>query len=270
MILFLLTLINGGLWFARDLNDVGHDRLRFPTQTSRRRKQMSTKTRLSTYATLAAAGTGAVVGAADAAIISSSALDNTVIKWSATPSTSTNIPVAGGPGFRVNTRATLNGAGSNVGAGVNNGYIGVVVAGIGGGNVSFLRGNAGTNAIQLANYGSKATAMNQAAGWAAFGNINLGTPSNSGNPAFSGTSKYVMFKFTNAGTTNYGWIELKAATTGFSGGQSQYSVTLGDWAYDNTGAVLGAGVTASAVPGLGGLAALAAMGAAGVRTRRQR
>jgi hypothetical protein len=225
---------------------------------------MSTKTRLSTYATLAAAGTGSVVGAADAAIISSSALDNTVIKWSATPSTSTNIPVAGGPGFRVNTRATSNGGGSTA-----SGYVGVVVAGIGGGNVSFLRGNAGTNAIQLANYGSKATAMNQAAGWAAFGNINLGTPSNAGNPAFSGTSKYVMFRFNNNGTTNYGWIELKAATTGFSG-TSQYSVTLGAWAYDNTGAALGAGVTASAVPGLGGLAALAAMGAAGVRTRRQR
>jgi hypothetical protein len=235
---------------------------------------MSTKTRLSTYATLAAAGTGAVVGAADAAIISSSALNGKVINWNTIAATNTNIFGAGGPGFRVNTRATSNGGLSNVGAGVNNGYIGVVVAGIGTGNVSFLRGNAGSNAIQLAGYGSKATTMNQAAGWAAFGNINLGTPSNAGNPAFSGTSKYVMFRFTNAGTTNYGWIELKAATTGFSGTSSpftsQYSVTLGAWAYDNTGAALGAGVTASAVPGLGGLAALAAMGAAGVRTRRQR
>ncbi|MGA1709059.1 MAG: hypothetical protein ACO4CI_10275 [Phycisphaerales bacterium] len=223
---------------------------------------MSTETRLSTYATLAAAGTGAVVGAADAAIISSSALDNTVIKWNATPSTATNIFGAGGPGFRVNTRATAAG-GSSAG-----GYVGVVVAGIGTGNVSFLRGNAGTNAIQLANAGATASAFAQS--WATFGNINLGTPSNSGNPAFSGTSKYVMFRFNIGGNINYGWIELKAATTGFIGGQSQYSVTLGDWAYDNTGAVLGAGVTANAVPGLGGLAALAAMGAAGVRTRRQR
>jgi hypothetical protein len=233
---------------------------------------MSTKTRLSTYATLAAAGTGAVVGAADAAIISSSALNGTVINWNTVAgnvaSTNTNIFGAGGPGFRVRTRATLNGGGT----GPFFGYIGVVVSGGGIGSVSFLRGNAGTNAIQLASYGSKATAMNQAAGWAPFGNINLGTPGNAGNPAFSGTSKYVMFKFTNAGTTNYGWIELTAATTGISisSGASQYSVTLGAWAYDNTGAALGAGVTASAVPGLGGLAALAAMGAAGVRTRRQR
>jgi len=234
---------------------------------------MSTKTRLSTYATLAAAGTGAVVGAADAAIISSSALNGTVINWDTSvpgnvAATNTNIFGAGGPGFRVRTRATSNGGGT----GQFFGYIGVVVSGIGTGSVSFLRGNAGTNAIQLASYGSKATAMNQAAGWAPFGNINLGTPGNAGNPAFSGTSKYVMFKFTNAGTTNYGWIELTAATTGISlsSGASQYSVTLGAWAYDNTGAALGAGVTASAVPGLGGLAALAAMGAAGVRTRRQR
>jgi hypothetical protein len=233
---------------------------------------MSTKTRLSTYATLAAAGTGAVVGAADAAIISSSALNGTVINWNTVAgnvaSTNTNIFGAGGPGFRVRTRATAAGGGT----GPFFGYIGVVVSGGGIGSVSFLRGNAGTNAIQLASYGSKATAMNQAAGWAPFGNINLGTPGNAGNPAFSGTSKYVMFKFTNAGTTNYGWIELTAATTGISisSGASQYSVTLGAWAYDNTGAALGAGVTASAVPGLGGLAALAAMGAAGVRTRRQR
>ncbi|MGA0174464.1 MAG: hypothetical protein ACO3NL_12580 [Phycisphaerales bacterium] len=225
---------------------------------------MCTKTRLSTYATLAAAGTGAVVGAADAAIISSTALNGTVIKWNATPTTSTNIPVAGGPGFRVNTRATAAGGGSTA-----SGYVGVVIAGIGGGNVSFLRGGAGTNGIQLAGYGAKATTAG-GTGWSAFGNINVGNSlANAGNPAFSGTSKYVMFRFTNAGTTNYGWIELKAATTGFSG-TSQYSVTLGDWAYDNSGAVLGAGVTGSAVPGLGGLAALAAMGAAGVRTRRQR
>jgi hypothetical protein len=235
---------------------------------------MSTKTRLSTYATLAAAGTGSVVGAADAAIISSSALDGIVINWNTgagnVASTNTNIFGAGGnyPQFRVRTRATLNGGGT----GPLFGYIGVVVSGGGIGSVSFLWGNAGTNAIQLASYGSKATAMNQAAGWAPFGNINLGNPGNVGNPAFSGTSKYVMFKFTNAGTTNYGWIELTAATTGISlsSGASQFSVTLGAWAYDNTGAALGAGVTASAVPGLGGLAALAAMGAAGVRTRRQR
>ncbi|MGA0286531.1 MAG: hypothetical protein ACO3QA_05800, partial [Phycisphaerales bacterium] len=188
-----------------------------------------------------------------------------VINWNTgagnVAATSTYILGAGGPGFLVNTRATSNGGGTP--------YVGVAIAAIGTPNVSFLRGNAGTNAIQLASYGSKATAMNQAAGWAAFGNINLGAgPANSGNLAF-GTSKYVMFRFDNAGTTNYGWIELKAATTGFSG-TSQYSVTLGDWAYDNSGAALGAGVTANAVPGLGGLAALAAMGAAGVRTRRQR
>ena len=237
---------------------------------------MSTKTRLSTYATLAAAGTGAVVGAADAAIISSSALNGKVINWNtgAGNVAATNVTVLAGAtnaGFNLHTRATAAGGGSF------SGYCGVVLGGFapggGGANMQVLRVNTGGP------YLIKTVAANYTAGgaaaslWQGWGNINVGPNVNGAagsGAAFSpGTSKYVMFRFNNNGTTNYGWIELKAATVGFSG-TSQYSVTLGDWAYDNTGAALGAGVTASAVPGLGGLAALAAMGAAGVRTRRQR
>jgi hypothetical protein len=238
---------------------------------------MSTKTRLSTYATLAAAGTGAVVGAADAAIISSSALNGKVINWNlgAGNVAATNVTVLAGQnaGFTLFTRATAAGGGSNYG------YGGVVLGGFapggGGANMEFLRTNTGTFPFLIKTVAASYNAGGAAASlWQSWGNINVG-PANNGPPgaagaAFSpGTSKYVMFRFNNNGTTNYGWIELKAATTGFSG-TSQYSVTLGDWAYDNTGAALGAGVTANAVPGLGGLAALAAMGAAGVRTRRQR
>jgi hypothetical protein len=216
-----------------------------------------------------------VVGAADAAIISSSALNGKVINWNtgAGNVAATNVTVLAGQnaGFNLHTRATSNGGGSN------SGYCGVVLGGFapggGGANMQVLRVNTGTPFL------IKTVAANYTAGgagaslWQGWGNINVGPSFNLANgsgAAFStGTSKYVMFRFNNNGTTNYGWIELKAATMGFSG-TSQYSVTLGDWAYDNSGAALGAGVTANAVPGLGGLAALAAMGAAGVRTRRQR
>jgi hypothetical protein len=107
--------------------------------------------------------------------------------------------------------------------------------------------------------------------------VNLGTRfgGNYGNAAFSGPpSKYLLFSFDNSGTTNYGWIELKATTIGVSGGISAYSATLGDWAYDDSGVKILAGQTA-AVPepatatlAMGG--ALVA-GAAGLRRwRKQR
>lgn len=120
-------------------------------------------------------------------------------------------------------------------------------------------------------------------GAAAFGNVNLGSVYSQGlgfldigNAAFTGPpSKYLLFSFTNTDTsqTNYGWIELTATATGFSS-TSQYSATLGDWAYDNSGATILAGQTvpvpepATAALAMGG--ALVA-GAAGLRRwRKQR
>jgi hypothetical protein len=234
---------------------------------------MSTRTRLSSYAAMAAAGTGAVVGAADAGIVSSSALNGTRINWNtgAGNVAATNVTVLANAGFNLHTRATVFGGGSN------SGYAGVVIVGFapggGGANMSFLRKNAGgfPFLVETASAGDTAGGAT-ASQWAGWGNINVGdaVQGNSGVGAiFSGTSKYVMFRFDNAGTKNYGWIELKGATRSFSGGQSHYSVTIGDWAYDDSGAYIAAGATGGAVPGLGGLAALA-MGAAGVRTRRQR
>ena len=101
--------------------------------------------------------------------------------------------------------------------------------------------------------------------------MNLGRSNglNSGNAAFSGASKYLLFNFQASGSTYYGWIEILATTTGVTGGISGYSATLGRWAYDTSGTAITAGqIIPSAVPGGAGLAALA-FGAAGLRGRRR-
>jgi hypothetical protein len=94
-----------------------------------------------------------------------------------------------------------------------------------------------------------------------------------GNSAFSGQSKYLLFDFNNSGTTNYGWLEIKALTTGVVGeGQSNYSATLGTLAYDNSGATITAGQTVPVPePSSAGLAMGGALvaGAAGLRRWRK-
>ena len=76
---------------------------------------------------------------------------------------------------------------------------------------------------------------------------------------------YLLFKFTDgAASGDYGWISFTANVNGF--GDS--SITITGWGWDDSGAPIGAGVTASAVPGGTGLAALA-IGASGLRGRRR-
>jgi hypothetical protein len=204
----------------------------------------------------------------DAAIIVDSSLRGTVIGWNTgagqTPSVTKN-SLPGGGGFTINTRATANGGDSN------SFYVGVVAAWYGAGNGVFRRGGSGFYAAYLAPLNATVAKGNNPA---AFANVNLGTiiSVNNGNAAFSGPpSKYLLFSFDNSGTTNYGWIELTATTTGASGGKSLYSATLGNWAYDNSGAQIVAGAVpepATATLAMGG--ALVA-GAAGLRRwRKQR
>ncbi|GDX97495.1 hypothetical protein LBMAG47_31600 [Planctomycetia bacterium] len=229
---------------------------------------------------LALAGGAAAVplveAPADAAIISSSSLSGTVISWNQTPSvTVSSLPGSGG--FKISTRATANGGPEGGGS---SGFFGVVIAWEGAGNGKFQRGGSYLNQAYLA---PKDFPVNAGAFTAqeAFANVNLGNLSygglsNSGNAAFSGSSKYLLFQFTNLSTTNFGWIELTSATTGVTTGEpkSLYSVTLGQWAYDDSGAQILAGQVvpvpepATATLAMGG--ALVA-GAAGLRRwRKQR
>lgn len=80
----------------------------------------------------------------------------------------------------------------------------------------------------------------------------------------SGEMGYIGFSFDHEGTTCYGWAEFTITSGGDFG-----SVTIGDWAFEDSGAPIGVGSTvpepASAAAGLG----LLALGAAGVRRWRK-
>lgn len=233
----------------------------------------ATRGRLTTYASLAAATASAAVGGtADASTVVSTALQNTVIGWNTGAGQTPAATVTGfgglgtGAGFRLATRATVNGSASG------SGYVGVVIAWQGTGSGQFRRRASyltQVNEAALASFGGTQGTGNASG---TFANVNLATSYgfNIGNVAFSGTSKYLLFNFTVGGSTNYGWIEILATTTGVDGsGKSLYSATIGRWAYDTSGTPITAGqILAPAVPGGSGLAALA-IGAAGIRGRRR-
>jgi hypothetical protein len=81
----------------------------------------------------------------------------------------------------------------------------------------------------------------------------------------TGKTWYLLFQFTDgAASGDYGWISFTANVVGF--GNS--SITITGWGWDDSGATIGAGVTASVIPGGTGLAALAC-GAIGLRGRRR-
>jgi len=94
------------------------------------------------------------------------------------------------------------------------------------------------------------------------GNGGWNDPQNVGG----GQTWYLLFQFTDgAAAGNYGWVSFVASDTiGYQTG----SITITGWGWDDSGAKIGAGVTASVIPGGTGLAALA-IGAAGLRGRRR-
>lgn len=228
---------------------------------------VSNHSRLSAYTTLAAtAASASLAGVAEADTIVTD-LAGLVINWNQTPTTLLDINMTGVGGIRFTSRATQFGGKSTWS------FVGVVAKWDGGGSGKFQRTfYAFSKTALLANYGATANAGTQSSG--PYANVNLGrSGSNYGNSAHSGTSRYLLFNFQANGDTHYGWIELLATTTGFSGDLSNYSATLGRWAYStDAGYELAAGeiqASTPAVPGPTGLAALV-FGAAGIRSSRSR
>ena len=80
-----------------------------------------------------------------------------------------------------------------------------------------------------------------------FGNIfqSFSAGPNVGAVGSAFTDKYLLFKFNNAGTANYGWVGMSAGTITL-GDRNGMSVTLNGWAYDNSGAMIAAGAGAGA------------------------
>lgn len=78
------------------------------------------------------------------------------------------------------------------------------------------------------------------------------------------SSGYLGFRFLQGSTTVYGWMQVTWSRSGTQARDVQ--LTIGQWAYDDTGASIAAGFTG--VPGGCGLSALAC-GAIGLRGRRR-
>ena len=127
-------------------------------------------------------------------------------------------------------------------------------------------GNPGRNTTQFK--GAPVTFGTANTGGINFGSSGAATTTTNFDPQGVGNTGqlwYLLFKFTDgAASGDYGWISFTANVNGF--GSS--SITITGWGWDDSGATIGAGVTASAVPGGTGLAALA-IGAAGLRGRRR-
>ena len=91
-----------------------------------------------------------------------------------------------------------------------------------------------------------------------------------GNPSFN--DRYALFNFQDSGNTYYGWIHLSFSISGQFGDNPEFGpdLLIHDWAYDDSGALLEAGVgtpePSTAVST--GLAALA-LGAVGLRRWRK-
>ncbi len=233
-----------------------------------------TRSRLMTYAAMATTATASsIAGTAEAAIVVDSSKVNTVVGWNTSLGQIRTVNLAGLPGGgSVKLFTMANASGQEPYAG---GAVGVAASWIGTG--TFRIGGPGVLPGYLAAYGAAANA-GAASNAFAFVNRGVGNVSgdivNSGNAAFAGasplTSKYLLFNFQSGASTLHGWIEILSMTGSSSGASpSNYSVTLGRWAYENTGIAITAGqISLSPVPGGAGLAALA-FGAAGLRGRRR-
>jgi hypothetical protein len=136
----------------------------------------------------------------------------------------------------------------------------------------------GTNVALRTAYGKNwdNAASSERADAAAFGNIIQSTITSNfrlGPAAFSDPpTKYLLFQFQNAGTTEYGWIGMSGAT--YTGDKSGMSVTFTGWAYEDSGLKINAGdmgVTPVPEASTGVVGALvAAMVVGGVELRRWR
>lgn len=110
-------------------------------------------------------------------------------------------------------------------------------------------------------------------GAATFGNIIRSSTADGGFLAGPGafSNKYLLFTFQDT-VTKYGWVEMTSATI-TPGTVDGMSVTFGRWAYQNSGAYIGAGeIGGTAVPEPSSLALCGAFvaGASGLRLWRKR
>ncbi len=220
-----------------------------------------------------AAGASALplTDSADAAIIVDSSQNNKVVGWNTASGQTRDVQftLPGGGGLRFRTFATASGGSYRPAP--SYGLVGVRVSFAG--TQTNIRSK--TSIPYLAPFGATVAAGTGllASAWLNGAVIFTNGSSSLGNSAFSGQSKYLLFDFNNSGTTNYGWLEIKALSTGVVGeGKSNYSATLGTLAYDDSGATITAGQTvpvpepSSAALAMGG--ALVA-GAAGLRRWRK-
>ncbi len=234
-----------------------------------------TRSRLTTYAAMATTATAtSIAGTAEAAIVVDSSKVNTVVGWNVSLGQIRTVYLAGLPGGgSVKLFTNANASGQVPFAG---GPVGVAASWVAGTGV-FRMGGPGFRPGFLAAYGAAANAGSYSN---AFAYVNRGAGNvsgdivDNGNAAFSGasplTSKYLLFNFQSGASTLHGWIEILSMTGSSSGSlPSNYSVTLGRWAYEDTGIAITAGqISLNLVPGGAGLAALA-FGAAGLRGRRR-
>ena len=231
--------------------------------------------RLAAYA--ATATSVASAARAGAAIYSQTGLSIDVgFVGSSSNAVSNNVTITGGGGATV---LTLNGA-------ANYGAVGTNFrrwAGLSGAGVSFRTvsqtasvGNiaGGLPVAQGATWAAPGRASGQFLSFRQFGTgtqggVNLSTSAWSDFQQVGGGSTwYMLFRFTHASQTVYGWLSFTAQIDGFGGTSDNYLQITG-WGWDDSGAAIAAGFTATAIPGGGALATLAA-GAAGLRGRRGR
>jgi hypothetical protein len=235
------------------------------------------------YAAAAGASLG-LAGTADAAIIYSGVLNQSVMISPAAASTATNLsfPMDGaGNGFLANVSFALNTtAFTSFASSMVNGNAGVQANGV----AAFLGANpnaadklaagavisaGGTFSALFGGNQRYQTVTSSGLGPNFFGNIS--------NPFTNGVSAFVGIKLGTGATASYGWIRLiledladnPVGALGADGANYFDKVTIVDWAYDDTGAAITAGATAPALNAPDSLALLA-LGAAGMGAFRRR
>jgi len=231
--------------------------------------------RLARLAAYAAAAAGAMP--AGAAIYSQTGLAIDVgYVGSSSNAVSNNVTITGAGGATV---LTLNGVANYGAVGTNfRRFAGLGAAGVVFRTVSQSASVGNINGGLPVAYGANWAAPGRTAGQfvdqrafatGAQGGVNLSTSNWSDFQQVAGGSTwYMLFRFTHASQTVYGWVGFTATIQGIGSSSSNY-IRITGWGWDDGGSQIGAGFTSSVVPGGGALLALAA-GAAGVRGRRRK
>jgi hypothetical protein len=202
---------------------------------------MKNRSPLSSLLTLAA-GASALPFTADAAIVHTTLGPQTTVGFGAGQLTVFDISLPGTAKVEFSRSVGTSSTTPRILAHQSGGYVRIgrqsnhrsdVIPGIGGANVAF-RTNAGANWNNVARTGISTSAN-------IIRSVNSGTAATTGPGAFS--NKYLLFSFKNSLKGNqlqYGWVGMSAATV-TAGTPEEMSVTLTDWAYEDTGLKINAG-----------------------------